>query len=133
MKRNVKQHPIILLVGKSSKENDLIKSLLESENYFTRETANIFDALDEISDFTAANCPDVFMLPVSSPVSDFETIKELVEVYSENGEILVTTFSDTYDADSGGSFFSSPQISGIKTSVNASPRSESAASLNNLL
>jgi PleD family two-component response regulator len=132
MKRNVKQQPIILLVGKSSKENDLIKVLLESQNYSTRETANVFDALDEISDFTVDHCPDVFMLPVGSPTSDFATIKELVEIYSENGEILVTTFSGADDAAMSGNFFSE-QISDIKTNINVFPRTESAASANNLL
>ena len=128
MKQNIKQHPIILLVGQSSKENDLIKMLLESQNYSTRETANIFDALDEISDFTVDCCPDVFMLPVGSPATDFAAVKELVEVYSENGEILVATFSN----EESGNFFSH-QVFDVTTEINITSRAENVASASNLL
>ena len=132
MKQKVNHQSVILLVEECSKENVLIKDWLESNNFSTREATNVYDALDEISDFTVDHCPDVFMLPVSSPANDFATIEELVQIYSESGDILVTTFSDADGVGVNRDAFNR-QFSDTKTDVNPTPRAAVAAPANNRL
>jgi hypothetical protein len=131
MKQKVNHQSVILLVEECSKENVLIKNWLESNNFSTRETKNIYDALDEISDFTVDHCPDVFMLPVSSPVNDFATIEELVQIYSESGDIFVTTFSDADGVGVNRDAFSR-QFSSAKTNIDVLPRAAVAPANNRL-
>lgn len=132
MKQKVNHQSVILLVEECSKENVLIKDWLESNNFSTRETTNVYDALDEISDFTVDCCPDVFMLPVGSPANDFATIEELVQTYSESGDIFVTTFSDADGVGVNRDAFSQ-RFSNTKTSVNVLPQAVTAARANNRL
>ena len=132
MKQKYNHQSVILLVEKSSNENVQIKNWLESNNFSTRETANIYDALDEISDFTVDRCPNVFMLPVGSPANDFATIEELVETYSETGDILVTTFSDADGVGVNRDAFSR-QFSNLKTNVNVLPCAATGSPANNRL
>lgn len=131
MKQKVNHQSVILLVEECSKENVLIKNWLESNNFSTRETKNIYDALDEISDFTVDHCPDVFMLPVSSPVNDFATIEELVQIYSESGDIFVTTFSDADGIGVNRDAFSQ-QFSNAKTNIDVLLRAAVAPANNRL-
>lgn len=132
MKHNAKHQSVILLVEECSEENGSIKNWLESNNFFTRETTNVYDALDEISDFTVDRCPDVFMLPVGSPANDFSTIEELVQAYSETGEIVVATFSDADGIGASRDDFSR-QFLNKKTNVTVLPRSTPAVPVSNLL
>lgn len=131
MKQKINHQSIILLVEECSKENGLIKDWLESNNFSTRETTNVYDALDEISDFTIDRCPDVFMLPVSSPANDFATVEELVQIYSESGDIFVATFSDADGVGVNRDAFNR-QFSNAKTNVNVLPRAAAAPANNRL-
>jgi len=92
MRENSKK-PIILVVGESVKEYGFIKNWLESNEYSTRETADVFEVLDEISDFTVRRCPDVFMLQTTSQSGDFNEINELVQTFSDCSDILVACVS----------------------------------------
>lgn len=132
MKRKNIHRSVILLVEECSQENSLIKDWLESNNFSIRETTNVYDALDEISDFTIDRCPDVFMLPVGSPANDFATIEELVQTYSDTGDIFVTTFSDAGGVGVNRDAFSR-QFSNMKTNANAASRAAFAAPAGNRL
>lgn len=91
--RNKSKQPVILVVEEFGKEYSFIKNWLESNNLSTRETADIFEVLDEISDFTMRGCPDVFMLRGNSDTSDFAKINELIQAFSDSSDILVTCVS----------------------------------------
>jgi hypothetical protein len=93
--REKNKQPVILVVGECGKEYGFIKNWLESNNYSTRETADVFEVLDEISDFTLRQCPDVFMLQVNSRFSDFDfnKINDLVRTFSDSSNILVASVS----------------------------------------
>lgn len=132
MKQKSNHQSIILLVEECSKDKRQIQHWLDSHNFSARETTNVYDALDEISDFTVEQCPDVFMLPVSSLITDFATIEELVETYSETGDILIATFSDA-DGISARQDVVSRQFFNTKTNVNALPSLKNAVPTNNLL
>ncbi|HEY0657164.1 MAG TPA: hypothetical protein VGD05_01755 [Pyrinomonadaceae bacterium] len=92
MKEKSKQ-PVILLVGECDNEYGFIKNWLKSNNYLTRETSDVFEVLDEISDFTVRQCPDVFMLQVDSKFNDFNEINNLVQTFSDSSDILVSYVS----------------------------------------
>ena len=92
--RNKSKQPVILIVEEFGKEYSFIKNWLESNNLSTRETADIFEVLDEISDFTVRCCPDVFMLRGGSDTSEFSKINELVQAFSDSSNILVNCFSN---------------------------------------
>ena len=91
--REKNKQPVILVVGECGKEYGFIKNWLESNNYSTRETADVFEVLDEISDFTLRQCPDVFMLRVNSRFNDFNKINDLVQTFSDSSNILVASVS----------------------------------------
>ena len=81
-----------------------------------RETPDIFDVLDEISDFTMQKCPDVFILPVSSPAGDdFKKIEELVQIYSDSANVLVATVS----GENKGETHTVPHFAGTEANLNA--------------
>ena len=81
-----------------------------------RETLDIFDVLDEISDFTMQKCPDVFMLAVNSPTGDdFSKIEELVQVYSDSNNVSVATVS----GESKGEMYSAQEFAGTEANLNA--------------
>ncbi len=95
MRENNKK-PVILVVGESVKEYGFIKNWLASNEYSTRETADVFEVLDEISDFTVRCCPDVFMLQTTSQFGDcneINEINELVQTFSDCSDILVACVS----------------------------------------
>lgn len=88
--REKSKQPVILIVGEYDNEYGFIKNWLESNNFLTRETADVFEMLDEISDFTVRRCPDVFMLQVDAKFNDFNEINNLVQTFSDSSDILVT-------------------------------------------
>jgi hypothetical protein len=92
--RNKSKQPVILVVEEFGKEYGFIKNWLETNNFSMRETADIFEVLDEISDFTMRGCPDVFMLRGNSDTSDFAKINELIQAFSDSSDILVTCVSN---------------------------------------
>jgi CheY-like chemotaxis protein len=94
MKQKTKQQPIILLIENYAEENSFIKNWLELNNLTTRETADVFDALEEITDFTVRRCADVFMMPVETSLDkDLARVKALVDAFSETDKIAVMSVS----------------------------------------
>ncbi len=104
MRANIKK-PVILVVGQSVKEYGFVKNWLESKDYSTRETTDVYEVLDEISDFTVRRCPDVFMLQMNSQSGNFDEISELIQTFSDSPDILIArVFGEEKSADGDGSF-----------------------------
>ena len=120
MKEKSKQ-PIILLVGEYGKENGFIKNWLESNNFSTREAVDVFEVLDEISDFTVRECPDIFMLQVKSQAADFDKINDLVQTFSDSSDILVASVSskDGFINEKNNEKNISHRFSGVEANLNA--------------
>ncbi len=133
MRENNKK-PVILVVGESVKEYGFIKNWLASNEYSTRETADVFEVLDEISDFTVRCCPDVFMLQTTSQSGDcneINEINELVQTFSDCSDILVACVSGE-EKSADGKDISQP-FSKTEANLNALLPALSRAAANNIL
>ncbi len=118
MSENLRQNSVILLVDECAETNVFIKNWLESKNVSMRETVDIFDVLDEISDFTMEKCPDVFMLPMSSSADDdFAKIEETIEMFSDLQNVTVTRLLSNGENESVGDY-NGQQFAGTEANLN---------------
>jgi DNA-binding response OmpR family regulator len=69
--------PVILLVDESAQNSEFIKRWLCKNEFMTCEAADIFQALEQVSDFTVRQCPDVILLEDNSLPADL--IKEVFQ------------------------------------------------------
>jgi len=75
----VHQHsPVILLLGKRSGV-DIVDRWLEESSYRTWEAADVFQLLDQVSDFTVRNRPDVVFMHVGATIEEQDLIRSLIE------------------------------------------------------
>jgi len=93
MTNKMRKQSVILLVKECAEEKGFVKNWLEKNNFLTRETTDVFEALEEITDFTVSRCPDVVLLSVNSPAKDFDRISETIQLYTNSSEISVITLS----------------------------------------
>jgi CheY-like chemotaxis protein len=84
------QQPVILLIDSDERENCILRQWLEETDVSTHETADVFEAIEEINDFTMRRCPDLILLEVESDAQD--SVKELFLVSSGEGEIPIFSF-----------------------------------------
>jgi hypothetical protein len=95
MEREGTNRTIILLIdGKLTSNDGFIKEWLEASPFMTNETTDIFQALEDISDFTMRSRPDVVLLEVGSLEEDFFTIRDLMEVFSLKDSFPIFALSD---------------------------------------
>lgn len=96
MKQERAPRTVILLVdGNASVNNDFMKEWLEKSPFMTNETANIFQALEEITDFTTAARPDVVLVEVDSLKNDFDHIRSLMHTFSCADNFPILALSDS--------------------------------------
>jgi len=91
---NMHQSVILLLDGSPSADNKFIKRWFRKSRFLTCECADIFHALEEISDFTTPHRPDVVLLEVASMPDDFQVIKRMTQTHSGPSELLIFAFSE---------------------------------------
>jgi hypothetical protein len=74
-------HPpvIILLDGKAKVDNDPIKSWLQRSRFTTCEAKDLLALMEDISDYTVSERPDVFLLEVDSLTDDLNLIHEFIQ------------------------------------------------------
>src|SRR5437773_2579178 len=90
MGREQRQMPVILLMDKaSSGERGTVRQWFENSRFSTFEAANVFEALDEISDFTIEACPDVVLVNVDSYDNDFSLMRDM----AGNGDLSIMALS----------------------------------------
>jgi hypothetical protein len=95
MNHETKHQPVILLLdGSPSADNKFIKRWFEKSRFLTFEASDIFDALEEISDFTVSQRPDVVLLEVASMRHDFQFIKRMTHTDMGPNELLIFAFSE---------------------------------------
>lgn len=82
-----------MLIKERAAERRFVKNWLEENNYLTRETTEVFDALEEIMDFTVSRCPDVVLLTVDSPAKNFAAVAETIRIYTNSSRISVVTLT----------------------------------------
>ena len=76
---SVHQHPtVIILLGKRS-GGDTVDRWLEESRYRTWEASDVFQLLDQVSDFTVRNRPDVVFMHVGATIEEQDFARNLIE------------------------------------------------------
>ena len=75
---------MILLLGKRMSSHDEIDLWLAKSPYSTCEATNVFHALEEISDFTVGETPDVVFLHVDRVEAEREMLENMLR--AANGD-----------------------------------------------
>lgn len=89
-------HPpvIILLDGKAKIENGPIKNWLRQSRFTTCEAADLLCLMEEISDYTLSERPDVFVLEADSIDDDLDLIQQFIRTSgTEDSELPVLALS----------------------------------------
>lgn len=72
------QAPVIVLMDKDCKgERSEIRQWFEDSRFSTCEASNIFEALEQLSDFTLRNRPDVVLLDVDCCEDDLPIVQNV--------------------------------------------------------
>jgi hypothetical protein len=88
------QHlPVILLLGKKNKSQDDVDKWLAESPYLAHEASNVFQALEQISDFTVRDTPDVVFLHVDRLQDELAMLETMLET-TGNPCASVLAFSD---------------------------------------
>jgi hypothetical protein len=74
------QTPIILLLDQKRFDNAFVKTWFAKSRFKAVEAANVFQLLEEVSDFTVRRCPDVIILEAASLLHDFSLIKDMLHI-----------------------------------------------------
>ncbi len=82
---------ILLLDGKTGDDNVFIKEWFEKSRFSTYEAVDVFQAFEELSDFTMRCRPDVILIEVGSLSKNFLVIQNTVQTLS--GEIEFPLFA----------------------------------------
>jgi hypothetical protein len=92
MTSTVQHLPVILLLGKRRPNHDEIDQWLAESRYSTCEATNVFQALEEISDFTVGECPDVVFLHVDRLQNELELLENMLDTSAGNVHASVIAF-----------------------------------------
>lgn len=95
MRHETTHQPVILLIdGSAAADNRFIKRWFQKSRFLTCEATDIFQALEEISDFTMPQRPDVILLEVASMPNDFQVVKRLTQVTLGQNVLPIFAFSE---------------------------------------
>jgi|SRR4029079_5888344 len=92
MSRDQRQMPVIVLMDKETLgDHMMIREWFENSRFSTWESSNVFDALEQLSDFTVRNRPDVVLLDVDCCEAQLPLVKNVaglptVAIASESGK-----------------------------------------------
>ena len=93
----VRQHPpVILLLGPRL---DKVDRWLECCPYSTHEAADPFEALEEISDFTVRNRPDVIFMHVDSVADELLFMQTIMATEQDDVPIIGFCADDRSESD----------------------------------
>jgi hypothetical protein len=96
MRHETTHQPVILLLdGSPSVDNKFIKRWFQKSRFLTCEASDIFHALEEISDFTMSQRPDVVLLEVASMPEDFQIVKRMTQTHPGENEFHIFAFSES--------------------------------------
>ncbi len=84
-------HPqaILLLDSKSGNENGTIRNWFRNSRFDTFEASSPLDIIEEISDYTMRERPDVYLVEVDSFADELDSILEFVQPLDADHKIPV--------------------------------------------
>ena len=87
--------PVILLLEKGASANaDYVRSWLHESRFLTCEAVDAFDALEELSDFTVRERPDVIILNDDPSGNQGEFLRELVQTAPGERDPAIISMSE---------------------------------------
>lgn len=93
--RSGTQHlPVILLLGKRGKSCDEVDTWLAESRYSAHEASDVFQALEQVSDFTVREMPEVVFLHVDQLEAERETLEHMLVSAAGEPCASVIAFSD---------------------------------------
>ena len=105
--KNAQVHtPVILLLENgTSDDGNFIRQWLSDSRFMTCEADNAFEVLEEISDFTVRERPDVIILNVDSPNNDLRAIREIVKCGFDDPDPAIICMSHTAEQSGADDFY----------------------------
>jgi CheY-like chemotaxis protein len=92
---SAKQHPpVILLLGERTRGSDSIDRWLAESRYSVIEAADVFQALEQISDFTLRDRPDVVFMHVDPMANGLEFVQTIVTTAADEPDVPIIDFAD---------------------------------------
>lgn len=90
-----KQHsPVILLLGERTKGQYSVDDWLAASRYSACEAADVFHVLEQVSDFTQRDRPDVIFLHLDSVFRDREFLETLIATSVNEPNVPIIDFAD---------------------------------------
>jgi hypothetical protein len=86
--------PVVLLLGERAASHDAVDEWLAKSRFSTREAASVFQVLEQISDFTVDDTPDVVFVHVDPLDAEIEMLERML--ISSEGDLgtCVIAFSE---------------------------------------
>ncbi len=84
-----------MLNGESLTKTGFIKKWFEKNSFNLSEAADVFQALEEISDFTVRRRADIILLSVESLSGEFSVINEIVKSFCNDTNISLMALSES--------------------------------------
>ena len=97
MKTGTQHHPVILLLAKRLKTDDEVDAWLAESRYSAHEATDVFQALEQISDFTVRDTPDVVYLHVDRLESEMAMLESMLSSTAGDSFASVIAYSDKED------------------------------------
>ena len=91
---NIPPAIILLLDGKAIADNEIVKEWFRNSRFLTNETTDIFQVLEDISDFTQRSRPDVVLLEVNSPEQDFPMVQNVLKSMLGDDDYSILSLSE---------------------------------------
>ena len=98
-----KQHPpVILLLGERTGGDDPVDQWLAESRYSVFEAADPFQVLEQLSDFTMRDRPDVVSLHSQCVATDAELVHTLVTTASNEPDVPIIDFANELSSPDAG-------------------------------
>jgi hypothetical protein len=94
MKTGTQHLPVILLLGKRMGAEDDVDRWLENSRFSAHEATNVFQALEDISDFTVRDVPDVVYCHVDPIEADMQMLRNMLLTTAGDSCASVLAFPD---------------------------------------
>jgi PleD family two-component response regulator len=92
MPSNPQHTPVVLVLDKRGKDIDPIDEWLAESRYETSEAADVFQVLEQLSDFTVRERPDLVFVHVDSLASDLLALRKLTKTSVDEPDVPIVMF-----------------------------------------
>ena len=103
---------ILLLENGASDDGQVVRKWLSDSRFMTCEAYDPFELLEEISDFTMRERPDVIILNVESSKNDLKSLREIVRCCADGPDPAIISMTNDL-SDNGEDDFYAPSMSHV--------------------